>query len=125
MICFDTFLLEDGIPIYLQIILFLKRGIASGQILHGDALPSRRVLSALLGVNPNTVQKAYHLLEEEGLILSQSGAKSVVNLTGGTMERVRQELLETDVRPLVNAMAQMGLTRAEALALVAKYWPEG
>lgn len=125
MICFDTFLLEDGIPIYLQIILFLKRGIASGQILHGDALPSRRVLSALLGVNPNTVQKAYHLLEEEGLIVSQSGAKSVVNLTGGTMERVRQELLETDVRPLVSAMAQMGLTRAEALALVAKYWPEG
>ena len=69
MISFDDFLMEDGIPIYLQIILWLKRGIASGQIRDGDELPSRRVLSARLGVNPNTVQKAYRLLEEEAHLL--------------------------------------------------------
>ena len=63
MISFDGFTIEDGSPIYLQIILYIKRCIIAGTIVDGDELPSRRVLSALLGVNPNTIQKAYRLLE--------------------------------------------------------------
>ena len=125
MISFDLFVLEDGIPIYMQIISWLKRGMVAGTVRHGDALPSRRVLSALLGVNPNTVQKAYRILEEEGLIASQSGAKSTVVLTADTLARVRQELLESQVRSLVEAMTQMGLSKAEALELVDKFWQEG
>ena len=124
MITFDAFLLEEGVPIYLQIILWLKRGIASGQICDGDELPSRRMLSARLGVNPNTVQKAYHILEEEGLMLSQSGAKSIMSLTEEKTAAVRQSLLETDIRAMVSAMARMGLSKAEALDLVAQYWEE-
>lgn len=124
MISFDLFVLEDGIPIYLQIISWLKRGMVAGTVRHGDALPSRRVLSALLGVNPNTVQKAYRILEEEGLIASQSGAKSTVVLTADTLARVRQELLESQVRSLVEAMTQMGLSKAEALELVDRFWQE-
>ena len=124
MITFEGFVLEDGIPIYLQIVTWLKRGIAAGQVMDGDALPSRRVLSALLGVNPNTVQKAYHMLEEEGLITSQSGAKSYVVLTPQIKLAVRQTLLRTDIKAIVSAMAQMGLSKEEALALVEKYWEE-
>lgn len=124
MITFEGFVLEDGIPIYLQIVTWLKRGIAAGQVMDGDALPSRRVLSALLGVNPNTVQKAYHMLEEEGLITSQSGAKSYVVLTPQIKLAVRQTLLRTDIKAIVSAMAQMGLSKKEALALVEKYWEE-
>lgn len=122
MLSFDSFVLEDGMPIYLQILLFVKRGIIAGVIVDGDELPSRRVLSALLGVNPNTVQKAYRLLEEEGLVRSHSGAKSYVVLEGETAKRVKTELLEHDARRIVSAMRQMGLTREEALALIGKYW---
>ncbi|MBQ3125939.1 MAG: GntR family transcriptional regulator, partial [Clostridia bacterium] len=64
MIDFDCFIIEDGSPIYWQIILYLKRGAVAGSVQDGDELPSRRVLSARLGVNPNTVQKAYRMLEE-------------------------------------------------------------
>ena len=124
MISFDLFVLEDGIPIYLQIISWLKRGMVAGTVRHGDALPSRRVLSALLGVNPNTVQKAYRILEEEGLIASQSGAKSTVILREDSMKRIRQELLEGQVKTLVGAMAQMGLSKEEAMNLVEKFWQE-
>ncbi|MFQ9411615.1 MAG: hypothetical protein ACLR1T_11925 [Evtepia gabavorous] len=46
-------------------------------------------MSALLGVNPNTVQKAYRLLEEEGLILSHTGAKSTVVADEAAQSRVR------------------------------------
>ena len=122
MISFDNFIMEDGTPIYLQIILFVKRGIIAGLICDGDELPSRRVLSALLGVNPNTVQKAYRMLEEENLIQSHSGAKSYVVLNSAVKERIRSELLESDAKSVVSAMRQMGLSKADAVALIEKYW---
>ena len=122
MISFDSFLMEAGIPIYLQIILFIKRGMISGQIQPGDELPSRRVLSALLGVNPNTIQKAYRMLEEEGLVSSHAGAKSYVVLDEATLPKIRAELLENDARTLIDAMKQMGLSKREALALIENHW---
>ena len=122
MISFEQFHLEDGMPIYLKILLYVKRGMVSGKITDGDPLPSRRSLSALLGVNPNTVQKAYHLLEEEGLILSQSGAKSLVSLDDKKLSRVRKELLESDIRTVIAALKQAGLTKQEALSLMEAHW---
>lgn len=122
MLAFEDLELKDGMPIYLQILLFVKRGIIAGTVRDGDELPSRRVLSALLGVNPNTVQKAYRLLEEEGLVQSHTGAKSCVVLDGGKIEQVREELLERDARGIVTAMRQMGLSKEEAAALIERYW---
>lgn len=122
MISFDSFILADGMPIYLQIVLYIKRGIIAGLISDGDELPSRRVLSALLGVNPNTVQKTYRILEEEGLIQSRAGAKSYMILDEDKIIRIRQELLEGDARAIVSAMKQMGLSREDAVALLEKYW---
>ena len=122
MISFDGFRLEDNVPIYLQIIGFIKRGIVAGTIGDGDEMPSRRMLSALLGVNPNTVQKAYRMLEEEGLIQSHSGAKSYVVLNGVVKERIRSELLESDAKSVIHSLRQMGLTKEDAVALIEKYW---
>ena len=109
-------------PIYLQIVLYIKRGIIAGVIDDGDELPSRRILSALLGVNPNTVQKTYRLLEDEGLIQSHAGAKSYMVLDEEKVRRIRRELLEGDARSVVSAMKQMGLSLDEATALLKKYW---
>lgn len=122
MISFDRFRMETGSPIYQQILLYLKRGIAAGEIHDGDELPSRRMLSALLGVNPNTVQKAYRQLEEEGLIRSHSGAKSCIILEGEQPVRIRSELLENDVKNVVDTMKLMGLSQAEALHLIERFW---
>ena len=101
MVSFESFVQTDGAPIYLQIIRHIKQGIAAGTVSDGEEMPSRRVLSALLGVNPNTVQKAYRLLEEEGLITSHSGAKSYLSLTAEKVAAVRTELMEGVVRTLV------------------------
>ena len=122
MVSFENFTIEDGSPIYLQIILYIKRCIIGGTIADGDELPSRRVLSALLGVNPNTIQKAYKILEDEGLIQSHSGAKSYVIADEASVARIRAELLESDALNIINAMKQMGLAKDDALALIEKYW---
>jgi len=60
-------------PIYEQIIDQTQRLIASGLLKEGDQLPSVRVLSQELSVNPNTLQKAYSELERRGLCVSAPG----------------------------------------------------
>ncbi len=124
MVSFDDLVLLDGVPIYQQILRHIKLGIAGGTIAPGDALPSRRVVSALLGVNPNTVQKAYRLLEEEGLIQSHPGAKSCVAADEAAQARVRAELLQEQAQQAVAALKRMGLSKEAALELIAQHWEE-
>ena len=154
MVDFSAFAAEDGLPIYLQIIRHVKRAIAAGTVQAGDELPSRRVLSAQLGVNPNTVQKAYKLLEDEGIISSRSGAKSEIALSPKLVERaisllapereemipsgakseialspklveqIRRQLLEQEAGLLVRALRQAGLEKEAALALLERLWEE-
>ena len=122
MVDFSAFVAEDGLPIYLQIIRYVKRAVAAGTAVDGDELPSRRVLSAQLGVNPNTIQKACRMLEEEGIITSHTGAKSLVAADAAVTARVRQELLEYDAGTLVRGLKQMGIPRTQALDVVARLW---
>lgn len=124
MISFDNFMMEDGSPIYLQIVSFVQRGIVAGTIADGDEMPSRRVLSALIGVNPNTIQKAYRHLEEEGIIESRSGAKSYVTITPASIKKIRGALLSKDTQNLIKSMKQMGISMEEAIALVSEAWSE-
>ena len=120
---FDGFSPVEGSPLYRQIIRHIQRGLAAGSIRYGDELPSRRTLSALLGVNPNTVQKAYRLLEEEeGIITSHTGAKSLVAADAQTVERVRRKLLSEEAGALVRAMREMGVDREEALDEIRRLW---
>ena len=122
MVLFDDFVSEDGLPIYVQIVRHIKRGIGSGRVVDGDEVPSRRVLSALLGINPNTIQKAYAILEGEGLMESRAGAKSYMRLNEDSICQVRGELLALEVDAVVGALKQMGLSREEALALIEAHW---
>ena len=120
MVSFDDLVLLDGMPIYQQILRHVKLGAAN--IAH---LKKVIKASALLGVNPNTVQKAYRLLEEEGLIQSRSGAKSCVAADEAARARVRGDLLREEAQSVVAAMKRMGLSRQEALDLIARHWEEG
>ncbi len=122
MVSFTGFQLVDGVPIYTQIILYIKRGAVAGTIHNGDELPSRRALSALLGVNPNTIQKAYRMLEEENLIQSHSGAKSYMVLNPDSIARIRGDLMTRDAQTVISAMRQMGVTKEELLSLIETLW---
>ena len=124
MVDFSNFKTEAGMPIYLQILYFIERGAVAGTIADGDELPSRRVLSALLGINPNTVQKAFRLLEEEGLIESRSGAKSFMTLDADKISELRVSLLTADIRGLAGALKRTGIDKAEALRLIDRFWDE-
>lgn len=61
--------MTSDIPIYQQIRNQIVFGVAKGDIKSGDSLPTVRQLAKDIGVNPMTVNKAYGLLREEGIIV--------------------------------------------------------
>ena len=124
MVSFNGFVIDDKSPIYMQIIRYIKRGIAAGVIKNQEEIPSRRMLASLLGVNPNTVQKAYHMLEEENLIESRSGAKSCIAADEERVAEIRKSIMEEDAVAAVKSMQALGITKVEAVALIDKYWQE-
>lgn len=65
--------LNDGAPLYEQIASGVRAALSSGHLGEGDRLPAGRELAAAIGVNLETVQRAYRLLAEEGLVTSRVG----------------------------------------------------
>jgi GntR family transcriptional regulator len=69
---------ESPRPIFRQIVDGLRGAIARGSIAAGELLPSVRTVAEELGVNPNTVHKAFSELEREGLVTPERGRGMVV-----------------------------------------------
>ena len=61
---------QSKLPLYEQLVEQLRKQIVLGNAAPGSPLPSVRQLSVELGVNQNTIQKAYREMEQEGLIVS-------------------------------------------------------
>ena len=70
--------LMSRIPIYEQLYRKVVELILKGVLTEQEKLPSVRSLATELGVNPNTVAKAYSLLERDGIIYSLSGRGSFI-----------------------------------------------
>ncbi|MCR5452653.1 MAG: GntR family transcriptional regulator, partial [Lachnospiraceae bacterium] len=60
--------LEDDRPIYVQVVEIMRNRIIAGQYSPGDRLPSVRDLALEAGANPNTIQRAFRMLEDMGLV---------------------------------------------------------
>jgi len=65
-------------PIYGQIVAQASRAIATGEVSIGDKLPAVRVLAGELVINPNTVARAYGVLERQGLVSTKTGSGTFV-----------------------------------------------
>jgi len=66
------------IPIYSQLVDRIKHLVASGALKPGDQLPTVRMMAAELGVNFNTIARAYRILDEEGVLSTQRGRGTYV-----------------------------------------------
>jgi len=64
---------SDDRPLYRQLARSVRRAVVSGEFVPGANLPAIREAAAALGVNPETVQRAYRLLVDEGIVVSRVG----------------------------------------------------
>lgn len=105
---------DDDRPLYLQIAAAVRRALAEGRVHAGDRLPPGRDLADALGVNLDTVQRAYRLLAEEGVVTSRVGR--------GTRVVDSPPLAELDLRDDVEALVArsraLGMDLDELVAVV-------
>ena len=84
---------RDPRPIYEQVKDGFRTLILTGVLHPDEKMPSVRELATQLAINPNTIQRAYRELEQEGYICSVPGKGSVVADAGDTAARRTEELL--------------------------------
>jgi GntR family transcriptional regulator len=109
---------QSGVPVYRQLMDQIKFHIASGLLKPGDELPSTRILSSDLGVNPMTISKAYSFLEKDQVVERRPGRPLVVRELGGEQMRDRKvERLRDSLASTVTVVQQLGIDKKDALQL--------
>lgn len=110
--------LDSRAPVYIQVIDYFKVQIASGALAKGEEIPSRRELAAKLKINPNTVQRAYKEMEEEGLIYTEGNMPSKITKDERVIESVREDLLKEAVDTFVSSVHTLNVPLDETVTLV-------
>ena len=112
--------ITDGRPVWLQLKEQITMGILTGTYPKGSRLPSVRELAMDAGVNPNTVQKALLLLEEEGLLYTKGTVGRFVTsneeILRLTAERVRRGV----IRRWLTEARELGMTTEEIIHYIQK-----
>ena len=107
---------RDSRPIYEQVKDSLRRLMVTDVLAPGDKLPSVRSMASQLSINPNTIQRAYAELEAEGYVISVTGKGSFV-AEGDTQNTARKSELTGKLRPLLEELRSLGMTREELMQL--------
>lgn len=111
--------LQDGVPIYRQIVNQVKYLIASGRLKSGEELPPIRSLAEQLLVTPNTIVKAYSALESEGLVYKRQGAGTfVADLKSPLAKREQKRILTQRADALLAEASQLNYSFEEVLELL-------
>ena len=113
---------RDRKPIYEQLTENIRRLVLQGILQPNEQLPSVRALAVELAINPNTIQKAYAELERQGITYSLPGRGSFVSDNVSELSRTQLAQTADALRTAMKAAKDAGMTREEALSLLADVW---
>lgn len=114
--------LRDRKQLYEQLVDNVKNLILMGELSPDEKLPSVRSLARELGINPNTIQKAYAELERQGVIITLPGRGSVVtSKTDALIEKQKQKLMN-ELSAIAIQAAEMGISKSEFMDMAASVW---
>ena len=104
-------------PVYQQIMDTLRGAVLQGELPPGEKVPSVRELAARAQVNPNTVQRAYNILEADGVIYSVAGKGSFISGDNKAADAILSAAKNT-FRQSVEQARQAGLDEATLKQLI-------
>lgn len=104
-------------PVYQQLYDDVIRLVSLGVLKSDTKLPPVRILATELGINSNTVQKAYKMLEKDGYIYSTVGRGSFVSnkLDQNQAEKIQAK---NDLKESIDKAYKKGITKDEMIELV-------
>ena len=104
---------RSRVPIYEQLVEKFKELIIKGILTEDEKLPSVRSLSKEIGVNPNTIQKAYRELERQEYIYSIKGKGSYVMIRKERQNQEEKRKIKEEIKKLMNQAIFAGFTSNE------------
>lgn len=124
MLNFYELHLNNKDPVYIQLALYVKRQILLRRAVSGDKLPSRREIATQLNINPNTVQKAFKLMEEESFVHTTSTQGSVIYTDATIIARIEDELMKELVLSFIGSAKEVNLSFKKVVDLISELWEE-
>lgn len=109
------FTFDNNIPIYIQLLEYLKIYLISGVFKAGDKLPSVRDFAATFKVNPNTMQKALVELENLKLIYTERTNGKYVTKDEKLIDKLKDEYAITLAKSYFEGMKRIGLGKADSI----------
>jgi len=112
---------SSGLPLYLQLIEQFKYHISVGSLRAEDQLPSVRKLSTELRINPNTIAKAFNIMETEGIVYTKRGEGTFVSAQAEiTSKEDRLDVLRNLVGQVVETAMTLKVSTGEVCSMVEK-----
>lgn len=109
------FVFDNNIPIYIQLLEYLKIYLISGTFKAGDKLPSVREFANIFKVNPNTMQKALGELEDMKLIYTERTNGKYVTEDKELIKKLKDDYAITLAKSYFQGMKRIGLGKAESI----------
>ena len=106
---------ENNIPIYIQLLEYIKIYLISGVFKSGEKLPSVREFAATFKVNPNTMQKALSELEDRNLIYTERTNGKYVTKDEKLIEKLKDEYAITLAKSYIQGMKKIGFGKADSI----------
>lgn len=106
---------QSRTPIYMQIVQEIERYVALGILKPEEQIPSIRDLASQLGINPNTVKKAYSILESKGVIVTFSTKGTYIGIkTDSAIENTVSEKVN-EIKKIIHELEKYGVTKEEII----------
>ena len=108
---------QSKLPLYEQVAQRFQVLILKGALPPDTQMPSVRSLAVELSINPNTIQKAYAMLEQQGYIYPVKGRGNFVSDSSALIRQKKQSLLEEALR-LIRGGKELGIRRGEFIRVI-------
>ena len=109
------FVFDNNVPIYIQLVEYIKIYLISGVFKSGEKLPSVREFATTFKVNPNTMQKALAELESMELIYTERTNGKFVTQNKELIEKLKDEYAITLAKSYFQGMKRIGLGKADSI----------
>lgn len=116
---------DNNMPIYIQIMQYIKKQIVTGTLQAGDKIPSVRELAAELQINPNTVQRTFQELEREEVVETRRGLGRYVTSEESKIMTIKKEMAGELLERFLTGMQELGIEEQDIVSIVADAVAEG
>ena len=110
-------------PIYEQIVERFQMLIVKGILEADSQMPSVRTLASELSINPNTIQKAYTILAQQGYIYPVKGRGNFVS-GNQTLKEKKEEVFFQKLRDVIQEGKELGIEKERCIAKTSEFYEE-